>query len=106
MRKESSLESSPQLSIPNETAEVGLRMITLPRGQKLPPPKERKKGRRTNYQIQYGGPTLLKVSEIFDIPEEDHRFQHCRSNDTMMAMPNRRISHGTGCKDSVPSRPR
>lgn len=52
--------------------------IVLPSGQRLPPPKGRRRHRRTNYRIRYEGPTLLHLDEVYgvlmDIPEADHRF--------------------------------
>jgi hypothetical protein len=106
LEKEPIKGSNPKLSPasyqPTEANESRLPMIVLPRGQKLPPPKGRKKGRRTNYQIQYDGPTLLRVHDMFDIPEEDNRFQSGNVNDGAMARPSRRTSG----KDAMPSRPR
>jgi hypothetical protein len=106
LEKEQIKGSNPKLSPasyqPTEATESRLPMIVLPRGQKLPPPKGRKKRRRTNYQIQYDGPTLLRVHDMFDIPEEDNRFQSDDVNDGAMARPARRTSG----KDAMPSRPR
>lgn len=104
--KGTSSELAVQSAKTMEAAKRRLPMIVLPRGQKLPPPKGRKKGHRTNYQIHYDGPTLLRVSEVFDIPEEDDRFQADNVKDGGIARPARRTSERTVDKDSMPSRPR
>ncbi|CAJ1930797.1 unnamed protein product [Cylindrotheca closterium] len=85
--------------------------LILPNGQKLPSAK-RKKGRRTNYQLRYDGPSMLRVTELFSIPEEDRRFNETKVVDkSMMPRPVRRGSgrksaFGTsGEHDAMPEKP-
>lgn len=75
-----------------ETRELAYPKIALPTGQKLPPPKRRKRGRTTNYHFRYDGPTTLKLDDIYGpltiIPEQDDRFES-ESRDNGMRRPTR-----------------
>jgi hypothetical protein len=109
-----SLNSSPLLNHePVENVQKRFLEMVMPSRQKLPPPKGRKKGRSTYYQIRYKGPTLLQIDDIYgpllDIPEEDNRFESEMKNGGMKRPmremgPPRRPDRGS--TDAMPSRPR
>ncbi|KAL3935206.1 MAG: hypothetical protein SGBAC_009227 [Bacillariaceae sp.] len=84
--------------------------LTLSNGQKLPPTR-RKKGRRTNYQLRYDGPSMLQVSELFVIPEHDDRFNEPKVDKSMLPTPVRRGSNPKSAfdemeeNDAIPEKP-
>ena len=96
--------------------------IVLPSGQRLPPPKGNQKNRRTNYRIQYQGPTLLRLEDVYgnlmDIPEIDERFASGPNDGGPLSMPRRspagyddglptqRHSGSEGSRDFAPKCPR
>ena len=67
--------------------------VVLPSGQRLPPPKGRKKHRRTNYRIRYQGPTRLRLEDVYgnlmNIPEVDDRFLPGNRDEAPLLKPRR-----------------
>jgi hypothetical protein len=100
---ESSEEAKPELIINNNGGILNsskdsvpiFAEIILPSGQRLPPPKGRKKQRRTNYRISYQGPTLLRLVDVYgnlmEIPEVDNRFSTGLGDERPLMKPLRRV---------------